>query len=73
MVNRDAGYCSCAAGNGFGFRRLLALVRDGPRGKRELRGNCQTCGTCGRTQESAARDVPGIGVKAAKVLIRPFL
>jgi len=66
VMNQQAEHRG-AAGNGFGFRSLRG--RQGQGAKRELRRDRQACRACGRTQESAAREVPGIGVKAAKVLI----
>ena len=56
-----------AAGNGFGFSSLRR--RSGKWDEREFGRYGQARCTCGRTQESAAREVPGVGVEAAKVLV----
>src|SRR5215470_10794850 len=60
VMNRDAR-------NGFGFSSLVRSP--GPRGKCEVRRDCQACRRCGCSQESAAREVLAFRVKQSKVII----
>jgi hypothetical protein len=55
------------SGDRVGFGSIRVGQRE--RAKRELRCSCKTCCPRGGTQESTTSEIPGVGVKAAKVLL----
>jgi hypothetical protein len=59
--------CRCTSGDRLGLSSLRVGKRE--RGKRELRCGCKACYARGGTQESTTCEIPGVGVKAAKVLL----